>query len=107
VNGLVYGGGFALLGKQAVGGLVVLAYSFLATLALGWALQRRMGLRIPRDAELEGIDLTEHAESAYELEGLGGGGGGFGSGGSGVGGALGGLSLHTRTWSRTDEEDQG
>jgi Amt family ammonium transporter len=67
--GLLYGGGFGLLGKQAVAAVVVMAYSFVVTLALAAALRRVQGLRVSRDAELGGIDEHEHAETAYSLTG--------------------------------------
>ncbi len=73
-DGLLYGGGLTLLGKQALGAFSVLAYSFVVTLILGFVLDKTIGFRISRDQEIEGIDLTEHAETAYELEGRGGGG---------------------------------
>ena len=47
---------------------------FGVTWIIGTALDRTLGFRISRDAELEGIDLTEHAETAYEFEGALGGG---------------------------------
>jgi Amt family ammonium transporter len=72
-DGLLYGGGLSLLGKQALGAFSVLAYSFLVTLILGFILDKTIGFRIDRDAEIEGIDLTEHAESAYDFEGRSGG----------------------------------
>jgi Amt family ammonium transporter len=67
VNGLFYGGGAGLLGKQAFGVAIVAAYSFIATLIIGFAIEKTIGFRIKRDSELEGIDLNEHAESAYEM----------------------------------------
>ena len=67
-DGLLYGGGMELLGKQATGALTVLLYSFALTLLLGVIIDRTIGFRISREAEVEGIDLTEHAESAYELD---------------------------------------
>ena len=73
-DGLLYGGGVALLGRQALGAVAVLAYSLVVTLVIGYALQRTMGLRVTPDAEIEGIDLTEHAETAYDLDGRAGGG---------------------------------
>ena len=76
-DGLIYGGGTAGLVKQATGAGAVLAYSFIVTLILGFILDKTIGFRIDRDAEIEGIDLTEHAESSYELENRGAGG--FGS----------------------------
>ena len=72
-GGLFYGGGSELLGKQILGSVAVLAYSFIVTLILGLLIKATIGLRIERDEEIEGIDLVEHAESAYELDGRGGG----------------------------------
>ena len=45
---------------------LVLAYSFIATLIIGFAIEKTIGFRVSRDVELEGIDLNEHAETAYE-----------------------------------------
>ncbi len=77
-DGLLYGGGAGLLGKQALGAFSVMAYSFVVSLALGFAIDKTIGFRVDRDTEIEGIDLVEHAESAYEFEGTSGGG--FGGG---------------------------
>jgi Amt family ammonium transporter len=73
-NGIFYGGGAELLGKQALAVIAVISYSFIVTYLLGLLLEKTMGFRVERDAELEGIDLAEHAETAYELEGVSGGG---------------------------------
>jgi ammonium transporter, Amt family len=70
VNGLFYGGGVTQLGKQAVGALAVLAYSFVLTLIIGYAIKATMGWRVSDEAEATGIDEAEHAESAYEFSGL-------------------------------------
>ena len=67
LDGLFYGGGLTLLGKQALGVGLVFAYSFIVTLLLGYAIEKTIGFRVNRDAEVEGIDLNEHAESAYEF----------------------------------------
>jgi ammonium transporter, Amt family len=74
VDGLFYGGGLDLLGKQAIGSFSVLAYSFLITLVVGFAIKKTVGLRVSTDEEVAGIDLAEHAETAYELGSSGGGG---------------------------------
>ena len=66
LDGIFYGGGTALLVKQALGVGLVLGYSFIATLIIGFAIEKTIGFRISKDAEIEGIDLKEHAESAYE-----------------------------------------
>jgi len=67
VDGLLYGGGTDLLVKQAFGVAVVAGYSFIATLIIGYAIEKTIGFRVSKEVEVEGIDLKEHAESAYEL----------------------------------------
>jgi len=67
VDGIFYGGGTELLVKQALGVGLVAAYSFVATLIIGVAIEKTIGFRVSREVEIEGIDLEEHAESAYEL----------------------------------------
>lgn len=69
LDGILYGGGTGLLMKQLLGVALVFAYSFIATLIIGFAIEKTMGFRIKRENELEGIDLVEHAESAYEFAG--------------------------------------
>jgi Amt family ammonium transporter len=73
-DGLFYGGGTELLLIQAKSVGAVLAYSFIVTLVLGFILEKTIGFRLDRDAEIEGIDLVEHAETAYEFDNRGGGG---------------------------------
>ena len=65
VSGLFYGGGFSLLGIQALACVAVLAYSFAVTWLIAKVLALTIGLRIPEESELKGIDLMAHSESAY------------------------------------------
>jgi Amt family ammonium transporter len=67
LDGVFYGGGTTLLLKQALGVGLVLAYSFLATLIIGFIIEKTIGFRVKKDAEVEGVDLSEHAETAYEM----------------------------------------
>jgi Amt family ammonium transporter len=67
LDGLFYGGGTELMVKQALGVGLVFAYSFVATLIIGYAIEKTIGFRVRKDAEVEGIDLYEHAETAYEM----------------------------------------
>lgn len=67
VDGLLYGGGLDQLWRQVVGALAVLAYSFIVTLAIGFVLDRIMGLRVSDEDEIAGIDSAEHAEQGYDL----------------------------------------
>ena len=70
LNGLFYGGGTELLVKQTLGVVLVMAYSFVATLIIGFAIEKTIGFRVANEEELIGVDQTEHAESAYELGGI-------------------------------------
>ncbi|MEU9088714.1 ammonium transporter [Streptomyces sp. NPDC048428] len=70
-EGLLYGGGFGQLSRQAVAVLAVAAYTFLMTYGIGKAVDRFMGLRASADEELTGLDQTLHAESAYDHGALG------------------------------------
>nr|WP_275585764.1 ammonium transporter [Geodermatophilus sabuli] len=67
--GLFYGGGFGLLGTQAVAVVAVVGYSFLVSLLIALVVKHTVGLRASKEGELAGHDLTEHAEVAYDLEG--------------------------------------
>ena len=67
VDGLFYGGGTELLAKQTIGVALVGVYSFIATLIIGYAIEKTIGFRVKRDVEVAGIDLNEHAETAYEM----------------------------------------
>ncbi len=72
-DGLFLGGGFTQLRAQALGAVAVLVYSFVITAVIGFALDRTMGFTITPEEEVDGIDLLEHAETAYELTNFGGG----------------------------------
>jgi Amt family ammonium transporter len=64
--GLFYGGGVTQLISQCEGAGIVLGYSFVVSFILGWVLHKTIGMRISADAEVEGIDSTEHSETAYD-----------------------------------------
>jgi len=68
LDGILYGGGLALLGKQSIGVGLVFAYSFIATLIIGFVINKTIGFRVKAVDEVEGIDLAEHAESAYDMK---------------------------------------
>ena len=75
LDGIFYGGGTDLMVKQLLGVGVVATYSFIATLIIGFAIEKTIGFRVTREVEIEGIDLKEHAESAYEMTSSSRGGG--------------------------------
>ncbi|HVW40753.1 MAG TPA: ammonium transporter [Amycolatopsis sp.] len=66
-NGLFYGGGLDQLWRQAVATFAAAGYSLVVTLVIAWVIHKTLGLRAEREAELDGIDEAEHAESAYDL----------------------------------------
>ncbi len=67
VDGLFYGGGVDQLWRQTVGAFAVLAYSFILTLVIGYAIFKTIGFRIEEEEEVEGIDFTEHSETGYDF----------------------------------------
>jgi ammonium transporter, Amt family len=72
-DGLVNGGGFALLGKQVVAVGATIGFSFLVTFILLKVVQATVGLRVTEDDEVAGVDLAQHAEAGYAFtEGTGG-----------------------------------
>lgn len=67
VAGLFYGGGFDQLWRQAVGAGAVLVYSFVLSLVIALVVKLVVGFRLSEQDEVEGIDETEHAETAYHF----------------------------------------
>ncbi|HEU4568649.1 MAG TPA: ammonium transporter [Marmoricola sp.] len=74
-TGLFYGHGPEQLVVQLLVVLVALAFSGVLSLAIGLALKATLGWRIDEDAEVEGIDVSQHGETAYDFgwRGLAGG----------------------------------
>jgi Amt family ammonium transporter len=72
-GGLLYGDGIKQLVVQATIALFAIVWSGGWTAIIGLALKATMGWRIDEDAELEGIDPNEHAETAYDFAGNFGG----------------------------------
>jgi Amt family ammonium transporter len=66
-QGLFLGGGFAQLGDQAIGVIAAAGWAFAVTFALAKGLDRLIGLRVTREDEVQGLDTSQHAETAYEL----------------------------------------
>jgi Amt family ammonium transporter len=76
-DGLFYGGGVTQLGRQALAGLIVTVFSGGVAYLLGKAIDKTIGFRVKEDAEISGVDIAEHAESAYDTSPTTGGGGAF------------------------------
>ena len=69
-DGLLYGGGFDLLAKQALAAGSVMAYSFVVTLLIMVVLNKLLpgGVRVSAEDEETGLDLTQHSETGYALD---------------------------------------
>ncbi|MBN1419542.1 MAG: ammonium transporter [Planctomycetes bacterium] len=65
VNGLLFGGGVAQLGVQAVGVLAVFAFVVAASAILFKVLAATVGLRVSKEEEIRGLDIEEHGMEAY------------------------------------------
>ena len=65
-KGLFYGGGLAQLGMQCVGVLAVAAWTAVTITITFVMIKKTIGLRVSREEETLGLDLTEHGlPSAY------------------------------------------
>jgi ammonium transporter, Amt family len=64
-EGVFLGGGGDLLVDQIVASAVTLAYSFVVSLIIAKVIDLAIGLRVSEEAEVEGLDLSQHAEVAY------------------------------------------
>ena len=64
--GLFYGGGFSQLGIQALGIISVMAYVLAIMYIVFKLIDRTVGLRVPEQVEIDGLDIHEHGlASAY------------------------------------------
>ena len=70
-NGLFTGGGFHLLSLEVMAAVVTVAFSFTVTWLIAKAIDLTVGLRVSPEDESRGLDLTQHAESAYSIGGMG------------------------------------
>ena len=73
-NGLLYGGDLNLLIVQIIAAAGVMVYSFILAGIIALALKATTGIRSDEEDEVNGIDVAEHAETAYELGDSGAGG---------------------------------
>jgi len=82
IDGLFYGGGVKPLVIQTLTALFAILWSGVFTLVIALGIKYTMGWRLDEDTEAEGIDYTQHGETAYDLVGqagarlMGGGSGG-------------------------------
>ncbi|HEU5302861.1 MAG TPA: ammonium transporter [Acidimicrobiia bacterium] len=69
-DGVFFGGGWSLFGEQVLAVAVVMAFSFVVSLAIGYGLKKALpgGIRVSEEDEETGLDLTQHSETGYALE---------------------------------------
>jgi len=67
-NGLLFGGGWALLGKQAVAVLAACTFSFGGSWVILKLVDKFVGLRVTTEQEHKGLDHSEHKEAGYTFE---------------------------------------
>jgi len=67
--GVFHGGGWQLFGEQALANTVTIIYSFVVTTLIVLVLKATIGIRVSEEEEETGLDLTEHAETAYHTVG--------------------------------------
>ena len=68
VKGLFYGGGLDQLKAQLVGSITCVLVISLVSIVLFKAVKMTGTLRVPKDGELEGIDMHEHGTHSYHME---------------------------------------
>ncbi|MEV4511413.1 ammonium transporter [Dactylosporangium sp. NPDC049525] len=86
-NGLFNGGGADQLLAQAGASGIVTVYSFAIAFVLAFVIEKTVGFRVSTEAEVEGIDISEHAESGYDLNNPGSSGSAGGFAMAGIGGS--------------------
>lgn len=64
-NGLFFGGGFSLLGAQALGVLAVGIFVLASSLLVWYIIKVTIGARVSLKEEIEGLDIGEHGNQAY------------------------------------------
>ena len=65
INGLFYGGGFKLLGTQAIGVFSVMAWVVVTMGIVFFIIKKTVGLRVSRAEEIKGLDIEEHGMESY------------------------------------------
>lgn len=64
--GILFGGGWDMLWREPVAIIVTVAYSFCATFAIAWLMNKLRPIRITEQDEGVGIDEVLHTEQAYD-----------------------------------------
>jgi Amt family ammonium transporter len=68
IDGVFFGGG-VLLRNQIIAIVAVAAFSFAATYIIAKVLDKVIGLRVSESTEMTGLDVSDHGEAAYLING--------------------------------------
>ena len=63
--GLFNGGGTSQLGTQAIGALAYGLWAVVLSFVIFFILKKTIGLRVTKEVELAGLDISEHGTIAY------------------------------------------
>ena len=64
-NGLLYGGGAGRLVSQFIGMISIWVFTVICVSIIIFILKKTIGIRVPEEIELAGLDITEHGMIAY------------------------------------------
>ncbi|MBW7995072.1 MAG: ammonium transporter [Candidatus Glassbacteria bacterium] len=64
-DGLFFGGGFKLVGVQALGSLTVILFTLVSMYIIFKLLAATVGLRVSQQEEIRGLDIGEHGMESY------------------------------------------
>ena len=64
-DGLFFGGGWGMLGVQALGTVSVAGFVFAGALIVWLLIKATLGIRVSLKEEIEGLDIGEHGNQAY------------------------------------------
>ena len=64
-NGLFYGGGAGRLISQFIGMISIWVFTVICVSIIIFILKKTIGIRVPEEIELAGLDITEHGMIAY------------------------------------------
>jgi Amt family ammonium transporter len=68
IDGVFFGGGI-LLWNQILAIVAVGSFSFAATYIIAKVLDKVIGLRVSESTEMTGLDVSDHGEAAYVIDG--------------------------------------
>src|SRR4029450_4734559 len=74
--GLFYGGSPTQLSTHGLAAMMAIVSTAVLTFIIAFPIHKLMGFRVSQEQEVVGVDLSLHAETAYEF-GVGGQGGSF------------------------------